>query len=196
MSTPIAATSLIRGLSNINSAFAALSGKRADLIAETNLLLVSTIVHVHEHGDVTVLNSWATAFPAKSTGNAQVMGFIKAFAPAKFNKETGEFKFDKGARVAEGFVESEKGQLLLASSYHTYGKEKVAKAEKVHNAPMMTWTAVANLEKSLKAGGVALEGDALAALNMLKDAVKQQAMDFVVEQERAKQRAKVEKQFG
>ena len=157
MSTPIAATALVRGLSNINNAFAALSGKRADLIAETNLLLVSTIAHVHEHGDVTVLNQWANAFPAKSTGNAQVLGFIKAFAPAKFNKETGEFKFDKGARVetkletvdgeavTTSFLTTEKGLLMLSSSYHTYGKEKAAKVEKESNASMMTWNSGASL---------------------------------------------------
>lgn len=191
----ITSAQLVRGQSNITNAFAALTGKRSEIIAETNLLLVSSIVHAHEHGDVTVLNAWATAFPAKSTNNAQVMAFIKKFAPAKWVKADGAFKLDKNNRVAEGFVESELGQLLLCSSYHDFMKEKKEKEEKVFDASMMTWSAVASLEKSLVKNNVRLEGAALVALNALKEAVKEQAMAFTIEQERNKLAAKVADKF-
>lgn len=192
----ITTTQLVRGQSNINNAFAALTGKRSEIIAETNLLLVSSIVHAHEHGDVTVLNAWATAFPAKSTSNAQVMAFIKKFAPAKWVKADGAFKLDKNNRVAEGFVDSELGQLLLASSYHDFMKEKKEKVEKVYNADLMAWNAIKSLESSFEKQGVALSAEALAHLNAFKEAVKRGAVDFTLAVEEQKNREKALKKFA
>jgi len=203
----IATTQLIRGQANITSAFAALTGRRSQLLAETNLLLVSAIVHTHEHGDVTVLDAWASAFPAKSTANAQVMAFIKKFAPAKYVKDADKFKLDKGARietktvdvdgemVTTGFVDSELGQLLLDSTYDTFQKEKGEAKPKTFDASFMAWNAVASLEKSFEKNGVTLEGDALAALNALKAAVKQQAVDFSLQSANAAAREKALKKF-
>lgn len=205
--TTINKTQLIRGQANINTAFAALSGKRSDLIAQTNLLLVSAIVHSHEHGDVTVLDSWASAFPAKSTANAQVMAFIGKFAPAKYVKDAAKFKLDKnkrvettysevdGERVATGFTETESGALLLSSSYDTFQKDKAEAKPKTFDASYMAWNAVSSLEKSFEKNGVALEGDALAALNALKAAVKQQAVDFTLAAADAQAREKALKKF-
>lgn len=207
MST-ITTTQLIRGQANINSAFAALNGTRKDLIAQTNLLLVSAIVHTHEHGDVTVLDAWASAFPAKSTSNAQVMAFIKKFAPAKWIKDDSKFKLDKGARietktvdvdgemVTAGFVESELGQLLLNSSYDTFMKDKAAPKEKEYNSSVMTFDAIKNLEKNFEKNGVVLEGNALAALNALKEAVKEQAVEFTLAQAAKADRLKALKKFA
>lgn len=178
--TTINTNNLVRGQENIKNAFVALSGKRSEIVAATNLLLVSSIVHVHEHGDVTVLNDWATAFPARSTGNAQVMAFIRKFAPAKWVKADGVFKLDKGARVAEGFVESELGQLLLNSSYHDFQKEKKEAADKVYNAELMTYNAVSSLEKNLEKNGVALSDDIRATLALLKEQVKAGAVEATV----------------
>lgn len=192
----ITTAQLVRGQSNITNAFAALTGKRSEIIAETNLLLVSSIVHVHEHGDVTVLNAWATAFPAKSTNNAQVMAFIKKFAPAKWVKADGAFKLDKNNRVAEGFVESELGQLLLASSYHDFMKEKKEAVAKVYNADLMAWNAVKSLEASFEKQGVALSAEALAHLNAFKEAVKRGAVDFTLSVEEQKNREKALKKFA
>lgn len=192
----ITTAQLVRGQSNITNAFAALTGKRSEIIAETNLLLVSSIVHAHEHGDVTVLNAWATAFPAKSTNNAQVMAFIKKFAPAKWVKADGAFKMDKNSRVAEGFVESELGQLLLASSYHDFMKEKKEAVEKVYNADLMAWNAVKSLEASFEKQGVALSAEALAHLNAFKEAVKRGAVDFTLSVEEQKNREKALKKFA
>lgn len=192
----ITTTQLVRGQSNINNAFAALTGKRSEIIAETNLLLVSSIVHAHEHGDVTVLNAWATAFPAKSTSNAQVMAFIKKFAPAKWVKADGAFKLDKNNRVAEGFVDSELGQLLLASSYHDFMKEKKEKVEKVYNADLMAWNAVKSLEASFEKQGVALSAEALAHLNAFKEAVKRGAVDFTLAESEKANREKALKKFA
>lgn len=192
----ITTSQLVRGQSNINNAFAALTGKRSEIIAETNLLLVSSIVHAHEHGDVTVLNAWATAFPAKSTSNAQVMAFIKKFAPAKWVKADGAFKLDKNNRVAEGFVDSELGQLLLSSSYHDFMKEKKEKVEKVYNADLMAWNAVKSLEASFEKQGVALSAEALAHLNAFKEAVKRGAVDFTLAVEEQKNREKALKKFA
>lgn len=192
----ITTAQLVRGQSNITNAFAALTGKRSEIIAETNLLLVSSIVHVHEHGDVTVLNAWATAFPAKSTNNAQVMAFIKKFAPAKWVKADGAFKLDKNSRVAEGFVETELGQLLLASSYHDFMKEKKEAVEKVYNADLMAWNAVKSLEASFEKQGVALSAEALAHLNAFKEAVKRGAVDFTLSVEEQKNREKALKKFA
>ncbi|QQG33731.1 hypothetical protein PQC34_gp003 [Cronobacter phage A24] len=192
----ITTTQLVRGQSNINNAFAALTGKRSEIIAETNLLLVSSIVHAHEHGDVTVLNAWATAFPAKSTSNAQVMAFIKKFAPAKWVKADSAFKLDKNNRVAEGFTESELGQLLLASSYHDFMKEKKEKVEKVYNADLMAWNAVKSLEASFEKQGVALSAEALAHLNAFKEAVKRGAVDFTLAESEKANREKALKKFA
>lgn len=192
----ITSTQLVRGQSNITNAFAALTGKRSEIIAETNLLLVSSIVHVHEHGDVTVLNAWATAFPAKSTNNAQVMAFIKKFAPAKWVKADGAFKLDKGARVAEGFVESELGQLLLNSSYHDFMKEKKESAPKEYNADLMAWNAIKSLESSFEKQGVALNAEALAHLHAFKEAVKRGAVDYTLSVEEKKNREKALKKFA
>lgn len=192
----ITTTQLVRGQSNINNAFAALTGKRSEIIAETNLLLVSSIVHAHEHGDVTVLNAWATAFPAKSTSNAQVMAFIKKFAPAKWVKADGAFKLDKNNRVAEGFVDSELGQLLLASSYHDFMKEKKEKVEKVYNADLMAWNAIKSLESSFEKQGVALSAEALAHLNAFKEAVKRGAVDFTLAESEKANREKALKKFA
>lgn len=192
----ITTSQLVRGQSNINNAFAALTGKRSEIIAETNLLLVSSIVHAHEHGDVTVLNAWATAFPAKSTSNAQVMAFIKKFAPAKWVKADGAFKLDKNNRVAEGFVDSELGQLLLSSSYHDFMKEKKESAPKVYNADLMAWSAVKSLEASFEKQGVALSAEALAHLNAFKEAVKRGAVDFTLAVEEQKNREKALKKFA
>lgn len=192
----ITSTQLVRGQSNITNAFAALTGKRSEIIAETNLLLVSSIVHVHEHGDVTVLNAWATAFPAKSTNNAQVMAFIKKFAPAKWVKADGAFKLDKGARVAEGFVESELGQLLLNSSYHDFMKEKKEAAPKEYNADLMAWNAIKSLESSFEKQGVALSAEALAHLHAFKEAVKRGAVDYTLSVEEKKNREKALKKFA
>lgn len=192
----ITTSQLVRGQSNINNAFAALTGKRSEIIAETNLLLVSSIVHAHEHGDVTVLNAWATAFPAKSTSNAQVMAFIKKFAPAKWVKADGAFKLDKNNRVSEGFVDSELGQLLLSSSYHDFMKEKKESAPKVYNADLMAWNAVKSLEASFEKQGVALSAEALAHLNAFKEAVKRGAVDFTLAVEEQKNREKALKKFA
>ncbi|WAX14161.1 hypothetical protein ECO319P1_00002 [Escherichia phage ECO319P1] len=194
--TTISTSALVRGQSNINNAFAALTGKRSEIIAETNLLLVSSIVHAHEHGDVTVLNAWATAFPAKSTSNAQVMAFIKKFAPAKWVKADGAFKLDKNNRVAEGFTESELGQLLLSSSYHDFMKEKKEKTEKVYNADLMAWNAVKSLEASFEKQGVALSAEALAHLNAFKEAVKRGAVDFTLAESEKANREKALKKFA
>lgn len=192
----ITTSQLVRGQSNITNAFAALTGKRSEIIAETNLLLVSSIVHVHEHGDVTVLNAWATAFPAKSTNNAQVMAFIKKFAPAKWVKADGAFKLDKNSRVAEGFVESELGQLLLSSSYHDFMKEKKEAAPKEYNADLMAWNAVKSLESAFEKQGVALSAEALAHLNAFKEAVKRGAVDYTLSVEEKKNREKALKKFA
>lgn len=199
--TTINVSSIIRGASNLNNAFAALSGKRADLIAETNLLLVSTIVHVHEHGDVTVLNAWASAFPASSTGNRQVMAFIRKFAPAKWVKADGAFKFDKGSRIASeenpnAFIESELGQLLLSSSYHTFEKEKNAAPEKTFDASLMTWNAVAALEKNLEKNGVSLDSVAMGHLAALKAAIKEQAVNATLATQEKAARLKALQKFA
>lgn len=193
--TVINVNTLVRGQANIVSAFSALTGRRADLIKETNLLLVSSIVHAHEHGDITVLNQWATAFPAKSTSNAQVMAFIRKFAPAKWVKADSAFKMDKGSRVAEGFVESELGQELLNSSYHDFQKGKEKVAEKIYNADFMVWNAVKSLEKSFEKNGVSLSEAAQAALKLLKDEVKQGAVEFTMTQTEAKAREAALKKF-
>lgn len=51
--------------------------------------------------------------PAKSTSNAQVMAFIKKFAPAKWIKDDSKFKLDKGARIETKTVDVD-GEMVTA----------------------------------------------------------------------------------
>lgn len=202
--TTIAKTSIIRGAANINSTFRALVGKRSELVGEINLALASSIAHAHEHGDVTVLNQWATLYPAKSTGNAQVMAFIKKFAPAKFQKDVGEFKLDRNKRienttesvdgelVTKTFLDSPLGELMLSSSYNVTEEKKKDTKEVEYNASFTAWKAIDSMVKSLTKQGVNLNADQLAALNLFKDSIKDDAKAFVL----GKATAKAESSIG
>lgn len=207
--TTIAKSAIIRGAANINNLFTALVGKRSELVGEINLALVSSIAHAHEHGDVTVLNQWAGLYSAKTTGYTQIMGFIRKFAPAKFQKDVGEFKLDRNKRVentvesvdgemvTKTFLDTELGETMLSSSYTTLDKPAAAdKPEVQHNASMTAWKAVESMVKNLEKQGVSLNADQMAALNLFKDSIKEDAKAFVLGQATAKAETSIGDKFN
>lgn len=186
---------IIIGQTAITTAITGLAGKKADLIESVNTALYSAINHVHVHGDVTVLNGLVTVFSDKSDNKRAIMAMIKSFSPAKWNEEDKAFKLDKKGRIDE-FLASDKGIKLLETSFEGYKKETKPTAEKEYNSSVMTFDAIKNLEKNFEKQGVILEGAALEALNALKEAVKEQAVEFTLAQAAKADRVKALKKFS
>ena len=112
-------STLYKGQDALKSAVAKLSGRKAEYIAEVQLLGASLMSHASEHGDVSLVPSYLDA--VAKTSREAVWTWLRSFNPVTFDKETNTVKLRKGWK-AEDF----KLDAMQEISWDEFKKSKTA----------------------------------------------------------------------
>ncbi|WWZ74727.1 hypothetical protein [Proteus phage J3S] len=179
----IQVTNLIFGQANIQNAIATLSASRKEAQAQTNLLLVSAIVHTHQHGDCTFIEPILKMAKDGGTEQKAMLAFLKKFAPVKVNQEKVGKVINFTVKVAKNkpdvnFLDSDLGRECLSTEFMDFVPEKEETAKKAFiPAVWLNNTLTSTLSKKLEKENASLSQEMRDAINLVLEVARAEALE-------------------